>query len=86
MFGFSSFASTPLASTGSGAIYTTSASMLCEAIYKVNANAIWKGDVFILGDADIKVDGTINGSGWIRQNPDTPEWDVAKSKDWNRIL
>ena len=85
MFGFSSFASTPFASTGSGAIYTTSASMLGEAIYKVNANSIWKGNVFILGEGDIKVDGTINGSGWTRINPDTPEWDVKQSSDWNRI-
>ena len=85
MFGFSSFASTPLASTGSGAIYTSGASIVGEAILQGNANVIWQGDVFILGEADIKVDGTINGSGWVRKNPNTPEWDVAKSQDWNRI-
>jgi len=85
MFGFSSFASTPFASTGSGAIYTSGASIVGEAILQGNDNVIWQGDVFILGEADIKVDGTINGSGWVRKNPNTPEWDVAKSQDWNRI-
>ena len=52
---------------------------------KANANVIWASDVFILGEADINVDGTINGSGWVRQNPDTPEWDATQSSDWNRI-
>ena len=85
MFGFTSFAGSPFASTGSGAIISESASMIGEAIISANANVIWTSDVFILGEADIKVDGTINGSGWVRQNPDTPEWDVDKSQDWNRI-
>tara|TARA_B100000767_G_scaffold80595_1_gene77371 strand:- start:1336 stop:1596 length:261 start_codon:yes stop_codon:yes gene_type:complete len=86
MFGFTTFAGAPFASAGKGAVFTSTVFILGEAIYNVNANVIWNGDVFILGEADIKVDGTINGSGWIRQNPDTPEWDVAKSKDWNRTL
>jgi len=85
MFGFTTFAGAPFASVGKGAIYNADSSFIGEAIYKVNANAIWKGDVFILGEADIKVDGTINGSGWTRINPDTPEWDVKQSSDWNRI-
>ena len=85
MFGFTTFAGSPFASVGKGAIYNADSNFIGEAIYKANANVIWKGDVFILGEADIKVDGTINGSGWIRQNPDTPEWDVTESSDWNRI-
>ena len=85
MFGFTTFAGSPFASVGSGAIISESASMIGEAIIRANANVIWKGDVFILGEADIKVDGTINGSGWTRINPDTPEWDVTESSDWNRI-
>ena len=85
MFGFTTFAGSPFASVGKGVIYNADSNFIGEAIYKANANVIWKGDVFILGEADIKVDGTINGSGWIRQNPDTPEWDVTESSDWNRI-
>ena len=85
MFAFTSFASTPFASVGSGSFISESASMIGEAIVKVNANVIWASDVFILGEADINVDGTINGSGWVRQNPDTPEWDATQSSDWNRI-
>jgi len=85
MFGFTSFAGSPFASVGGGAILKSDVSILGESIFKVNANAIWKGDVFILGEGDIKVDGTINGSGWVRQNPNTPEWDESKSQDWNRI-
>ena len=85
MLGFTPFAGAPFASVGSGAIIDYEIAILGQALIKVNANATWKSDVFLLGEADIKVDGTINGSGWVRQNPDTPEWDVAKSQDWNRI-
>ena len=85
MFGFTTFAGSPFASVGKGAILKSGVNILGEAIYNVNANVIWKGDVFILGEADIKVDGTINGSGWTRINPDTPEWDITESSDWNRI-
>ena len=85
MFGFTTFAGSPFATVGSGAIIKAEANILGEAIIKANANAIWNSDVFILGEADINVDGTINGSGWVRQNPDTPEWDATQSSDWNRI-
>ena len=85
MLGFTPFAGAPFASVGSGAIFKYEVKILGESIFKVDANAIWNGDIFLLGEGDIKVDGTINGSGWIRQNPDTPEWDVDKSQDWNRI-
>ena len=85
MFGFTTFSGAPFASVGDGAITRVVVSLVGKAIIKVNANASWKGDVFILGEGDIKVDGTINGSGWVRQNPDTPEWDINESQDWNRI-
>ena len=85
MFGFTTFAGSPFASVGSGAIISDSASMIGEAIIKANANVIWASDVFILGEADVTVMGTIAGSGWTRINPDTPEWDVTQSSDWNKI-
>ena len=85
MFGFTSFAGAPFASVGDGAIIRKEITLLGEAIVSVDANVIWKSNVFLLGEGDIKVDGTINGSGWVRQNPDTPEWDVTQSSDWNRI-
>ena len=85
MLGFTPFAGAPFASAGKGVVYSFEARILGESLFIANANAIWQGDIFILGEADIKVDGTINGSGWVRQNPDTPEWDVSKSQDWNRI-
>ena len=85
MFGFITFSGSPFASVGAGAVVRKEVNILGEALISANANVIWKGDVFILGEADINVDGTINGSGWVRQNPDTPEWDVTQSSDWNRI-
>ena len=84
MFGFTTFAGSSFASVGAGAIISESASMIGEAIISANANVIWQSDVFILGEADINVDGTINGSGWVRQNPEG-EWDVTESSDWNKI-
>ena len=85
MFGFTTFAGSPFASVGSGAIISESASMIGEAIMKANANVIWAGDTFILGEADVTVMGTIAGSGWVRQNPEGEEWDVTQSSDWNKI-
>ena len=85
MFGFTTFAGSPFASVGSGVIIKSEANMIGEAIISANANAIWAGDTFILGTADVTVMGTITGSGWVRQNPDTPEWDVTQSSDWNKI-
>jgi len=85
MFGFSPFASAPLASTGSGAIVKQQVSFVGEAILEANANAKWFNDVNIIGEAILKTDGTIAGSGWVRQNPNTPEWDMDKSQDWNQI-
>ena len=85
MFGFTSFAGSSFASVGDGSIIKSEINILSEAILKVNATAIWDGDIFLLGEADVTVMGTITGSGWVRQNPNTPEWDIGKSEDWNRI-
>ena len=85
MLGFSPFASAPFASTGSGAIVTQQANIIGEAIVKANANAKWLDGGNIIGEAILNTDGTIAGSGWVRQNPDTPEWDMNKSQDWNQI-
>ena len=85
MLGFSSFASAPFAATGSGAIVRLEASFVGEAILQANANADFILVASILGEAIVNTDGTIVGSGWTRINPDTPEWDIDKSQDWNPI-
>ena len=85
MLGFITFSGSPFASVGVGAIYKAKAEIIGESILKSNANAIWAGDTFILGTADVTVMGNIAGSGWTRINPDTPEWDVTQSSDWNKI-
>jgi len=85
MLGFCTFASAPFASTGSGAIVRQQASFIGEAIVEANANAKWFNGSNIIGEAILKTDGTIAGSGWTRINPDTPEWDMTQSQDWNQI-
>ena len=85
MLGFSPFAAAPFASTGDGAIVRNQASFIGEAILKANANAQYLDGANIIGEAILDADGTIAGSGWVRQNPDTPEWDIDKSQDWNQI-
>ena len=85
MLGFCPFASAPFASTGSGAIVREKASFVGEAIVNANANAKWLDGGNIVGEAILKTDGTIAGSGWTRINPDTPEWDMTQSQDWNTI-
>ena len=85
MLGFCPFASAPFAATGSGAIVRNQASFIGEAILKANANAKWLDGGNIVGEAILDTDGTIAGSGWVRQNPDTDEWDINKSQDWNQI-
>ena len=85
MLGFCTFASAPFASTGSGAIVKQQVSFVGEAILEANANAKWLDGGNIIGEAILKTDGTIAGSGWVRQNPNTPEWDMDKSQDWNQI-
>ena len=85
MLGFSSFAAAPFAATGSGAIIRVEAYITGEAIVNANANAKWLDGGNIVGEAILKTDGTIAGSGWTRINPDTPEWDMTQSQDWNQI-
>ena len=85
MLGFTTFAGSPFASTGSGAIVINKANFIGEAIVNANANAKWLDGGNIVGEAILKTDGTIAGSGWTRINPDTPEWDITQSQDWNQI-
>lgn len=85
MLGFKTFASSPFASVGGGAIVNKSAKVIGEAIMSASASTIWSGDVFILSEAEVNVFGDIAGSGWVRQNPNTDEWDYDKSSDWNKI-
>jgi len=85
MFGFMPFAGSPFASVGTGAIIRKEVKFICEAMLNVDANADWNIGASILGEAYLKGSGGIVGSGWVRQNPDTPEWDINKSKDWNQI-
>ena len=85
MLGFTSFASAPFASIGSGVMVRTKASFIGDAILQANANAIFIDGGNIVGEARLKTDGTIAGSGWTRINPDTPEWDMKQSQDWNQI-
>ena len=85
MLGFCPFASAPFSATGSGAIVKQQASFVGEAIVNANANADWFIKADIVGEAILKSDSTIAGSGWVRQNPNTPEWDMDKSQDWNQI-
>ena len=85
MFGFTTFAGSPFASVGTGAIIKSEVNILGEAMLQGNGNAIWAGDTFILGEADVTVMGAITGSGWTRINPDTPEWDATQSSDWDKI-
>ena len=85
MLGFTAFAGSPFASTSGTAIITEGADFIGEAIFEVNANAKFIDGGNIIGEALLNTDGTIAGSGWVRQNPDTPEWDMNKSQDWNQI-
>ena len=85
MLGFCPFASAPFASTGSGAIVSLEADFIGEAIINANANVVWVTQAHMLGKATLKADSTIAGSGWVRQNPDTDEWDYTQSSDWNQI-
>jgi len=85
MLGFCPFASAPFASTGSGAIISVEADFIGEALVTANGNVIWVTQANMLGKATLNADSTIAGSGWVRQNPDTDEWDYTQSSDWNTI-
>ena len=85
MLGFKTFSGSPIASTGSGAIVNKKAEFYAEALLQANANADWSSNPNIIGEAMLKANSTVAGSGWVRVNPDTPEWDMDKSQDWNQI-
>lgn len=86
MLGFTTFSGSTFASVGAGAIIRKEVKFICEAMLNVNANANWSGITGnIVGVAEVNVFGDIAGSGWVRQNPNTDEWDYDKSSDWNKI-
>ena len=85
MLGFISFSGAPISSVGGSVIYSKTINIIGEAFIKANANANWGGGASIIGEAYVNVFGEIAGSGWVRINPDTPEWDYEQSSDWNKI-
>ena len=85
MLGFCPFATAPFSATGSGAPVILKADFIGEAMVTANAIAVWVTGGNIVAEAMLKADSTIAGSGWVRQNPDTDEWDMTQSQDWNQI-
>ena len=85
MLGFTPFASAPLSSTGEGTLVYQEVAFYCTALLTANVVAFWNNGADILGEATLDADSNIVGSGWVRQNPNTPEWDMNKSEDWNTI-
>ena len=85
MLGFISFSGAPISSVGESVVYSQTINIVGEAFFEVNANANWKGSGGIIGEAYADVFGEIAGSGWVRINPDSPEWDYEQSSDWNKI-
>ena len=85
MLGFTPFASAPFSSTGEGAIVNIKANFYATATVTANVIAYWYNGANILGESTLNADSNIVGSGWVRQNPDTPEWDMTQSQDWNTI-
>jgi|TARA_B110000879_G_C11024130_1_gene452109 hypothetical protein len=85
MLGFCPFATAPFSATGSGAPVMLKADFIGEAMVTANAIAVWVTGGNIVGEAMLKADSTIAGSGWVRQNPDSGEWDYKQSSDWNTI-
>ena len=85
MLGFISFSGAPISSVGSGNILSFTTNIVGEAFFEVNASANWVGGAGIIGEAYAEVFGEIAGSGWVRINPDSPEWDYEQSSDWNKI-
>lgn len=57
----------------------------CEATFKAKGGAIRYAVVDIEGNAYLVTEGGINGSGWVRVAPNTPEWKYLQSSDWNKI-
>ena len=85
MLGFISFSGAPISSVGSSVITSQPIHILGEAFIDSRSNAILIGSSSIIGEAYAKVFGEIAGSGWIRINPDSTEWDYQQSSDWNKI-
>lgn len=56
-----------------------------EAFLESYGGAIKYANIQIKGEAFLFVTGGINGSGWVRVAPDTPEWDYLQSSKWNKI-
>mgnify|MGYP001244790459 CR=1 FL=1 len=63
---------------GKGSI-TANAILLAKGNHRVVGVAMIEGVATLVGK------GGIEGEGWVRVNPDTPEWDVTQSSDWNKI-
>ena len=63
----------------------SSAFMTGEAFLETYGGAIRYANIKIKGEAFLFVTGGINGSGWVRVAPDTPEWDYLQSSKWNKI-
>ena len=63
----------------------SSAFMTGEAFLEAYGGAIRYANIMIKGEAFLYVTGGINGSGWVRIAPDTPEWDYLQSSKWNKI-
>ena len=85
MLGFISFSGAPISSVGSSVIFSQTINIVGEAFFDANANAKWNGSSSITGEAYANVFGEIAGSGWVRINPDSTEWDYQQSSDWNKI-
>ena len=56
-----------------------------EAFLETYGGTIKYANIKIKGEAFLFVTGGINGSGWVRVAPDTPEWDYLQSSKWNKI-
>ena len=56
-----------------------------EAILDSKGGAIRYGVIDIEGNAYLMTEGGINGSGWVRVAPNTPEWKYLQSSKWNKI-
>ena len=61
------------------------ANITANAILLARGNYIALGIAMIKGEATLVGKGGITGEGWVRVNPDTPEWDITQSSDWNKI-
>jgi len=56
-----------------------------EATFEAKGGTIKYGIIDIEGNAYLVTEGGINGSGWVRVAPNTPEWKYLQSSKWNKI-